>query len=229
MELQELDVSAFEPLVEHLSRQHKKSFTLGMTRKRAMNPDLSKQSWLDPKLYHMVMKFALSNIPSTFSFTSVQIHDSSMLLPRFDKHTGGSVWIVSFGSHTDGEIVLKRISGDVTYSIHHRPLIFTTFETDHYFKEFKGRRWVMAFYSLNHSQKYPMIRSLSDYEAVSREGQWVIAWHRMGEPTVYLSKKNGLPMPTNKKRQKEIAHVVTRNERFSKAQNLMLQAQEEKS
>jgi hypothetical protein len=102
-------------------------------------------------------------------------------------------------------------------------MIFDTSCTEHFFKEFEGRRWTIAFHSI--TSKIPMVRSLADYEAVVHDGSWVIAWYKQGEPTVYLSKKNGLPMPTNKRKVKEIPEVVILNKRFTAAQNLMLAAQ----
>ena len=148
-----------------------------------------------------------------------------MTHPKFDKSERGQSYIVAFGSYTDGEIVLKGCSGDVAHSIHHRPLLFDTSTTEHFFKEFKGRRLVMTFYTLRPPPKFPMLRSLNDYEAVFHDGQWVIAWYRQGEPTAYISKKNGLPMPTNKKKLKMAKPVAPYNPRFTAVQNLLLAAQ----
>lgn len=221
--LEEIDSSVFQPLVDHLSKQKRTATALGMTHKRSMAPDLSKHSWLDPRLYYLVMKYALVYLPIDFSFTTVQIHDSSMSYPKFDKQSRGSTYIVAFGSYINGEIVLKECSGDVEHNIRHRPMIFNTSTTEHFFKEFSGRRWTMAFHTIR--SKIPMVRSLSDYEAVCHDGSWAIAWYRQGEPTIYLSKKNGLPMPTNKRKIKEIAPEPIYNKRFTVAQNLMLSAQ----
>ena len=190
-----------------------------MIHRRSMAPDLSKNSWADPRAYYLIMKYALTNLPFEFTFTSALITDS---IPKFKKHAG-QTYIVGFGNYTDGDFVTKDVC-DTDHNIRHRPMIFDT-SVDHYFKEFKGTRWVMAFYTLAPT-KIPMIRSLSDYEAVVQDGKWVIAWYRTGEPAVYLSKKNGLPQPTNKKKVKEIRHEVIDNPRFTRAQNLLHRALE---
>jgi hypothetical protein len=168
------------------------------------------------------MKYALVYLPADFSFTTVQIHDSSMSYPKFDKQSRGSTYMVAFGSYVNGEIVLKGCSGDVEHNIRHRPMIFDTSCTEHFFKEFEGRRWTLAFHTIR--SKIPMVRSLRDYEAVCHDGSWVIAWYRQGESTVYLSKKNGLPMPTNKRKVKETPPAPIHDKRFTAVQNLMLAA-----
>jgi hypothetical protein len=56
------------------------------------------------------------------------------------------------------------------------------------------------------------------------DGQWVMAWHRKGEKTIYLSKRNGLPRPTNKKKIKEVKEPIINNPRLSDAQNLLQRA-----
>jgi hypothetical protein len=131
---------------------------------------------------------------------------------------------VAFGSYTGGELVLKNPT-DTEYNIRHRPILFDGSKIQHYTKEFTGRRWSIVFHTLVPPPKFPMIRKLEDYEAVCKDGQWVIAWYRQGEPTVYLSKKNGLAHPL-KGRKKVVADAalteVAYDLRLTAAQNLMM-------
>lgn len=233
-ELPEIDASAFSSLIEHLSNRKltiAKSQVLGIVRNRSESPDLSKCSWKDPKLHYLLMKFALMYLPSDFSFTSVQVNDSFMREAQFDRHNRGKTYIVAFGSFTGGEFVLKegdtpRVPpGDKEFNIRHRPLVFDANDMENYTKEFEGRRWSIVFYSLIPHPKFPMIRTLNDYEAVCKDSQYVIAWYRQGEPTIYLSKKNGLSIP--KKRKKKIVEKeeIVYDLRLTAAQNLMLYSQ----
>ena len=233
-ELPELDTSAFKPLIDHLSKNNipinkyrkavgiGRSQCFGMVRKRSMAPDLSRCSWMDAKLHYLLMKFALSYLPPGFTFTSIQVNESYTCSVHTDKHNQGESYIVAFGPYTGGELVLKE-GVDKEYNIKHRPLLFNGSTIEHYTKEFMGRRWSLVYHTLVSPVKFPMIRQLQDYEAVSKDGQWVIAWYRQGEPTVYLSKKNGLEHPL-KGRKKKLPEVIepAYNLRLTAAQNLML-------
>jgi hypothetical protein len=235
-ELPELDASAFQPLVDHLSKHNipinkyrkgvgiGRSQCYGMVRKRSLAPDLSRCSWMDPKLHYLLMKFALVNMPPGFTFTSVQVNDSYMCEAHFDKHNRGNSYIVAFGSYTGGELVLKE-GPDKEYNIRHRPMLFDGSQVEHYTKEFQGRRWSIVFHTLVPPSKFPMIRKLEDYEAVCKDGQWVIAWYRQGEPTLYLDKKNGLAHPLKGRTKKVVVQpMLAYDIRLTEAQNLMVRS-----
>jgi hypothetical protein len=231
-ELPELDASAFHQLLDHLSKKNiqmnkyrrgvgvGRSQCFGMVRKRSQAPDLSRQSWLDPRLHYLLIKFGLDNLPPGFTFTSVQVNDSYKCEAHFDKHNRGNSYIVAFGSYTGGELVLKD-GVDKEYNIRHRPLLFDGSKTEHYTKEFVGKRWSIVYHTLVSPPKFPMIRKLEDYEAVVKDGQYVIAWRKENE-TVYLSKKNGLPHPL-KGRKKVVTKPLVEDFGLSEAQNFMIQ------
>lgn len=232
--LPELDASAFHPLLEHLSKKNiqmnkyrrgvgiGRSQCFGMVRKRSMSPDLSRQSWLDPRLHYLLMKFALVNLPPDFTFTSIQVNDSYMCEAHFDKHNRGNSYIVAFGSYTGGELVLKD-NGDKEYNIRHRPMLFDGSLTEHYTKEFTGKRYSLVYHTLVPPTKFPMIRKLEDYEAVVKDGVWVIAWYKPGEATQYISKKNGLPHPLKGRKKEKPSKPMIEDSGMSEVQNFMIQ------
>jgi len=239
-ELAELDASAFQPLLDHLAKHQiqinkyrknvgvGRSQAFGMVRKRSMSPDLSRQSWLDPRLHYLLMKFGLMYLPPGFTFTSVQVNVNYTCAVHKDKHNSGQSYIVAFGSFTGGELVLKNPE-DKEYNIRHRPLLFNGSEIEHFTKEWVGNRYSIVYHTLIPPAKFPMIRQLSDYEAVVRDGVYVIAWYRQGEPTVYLSKKNGLPHPLKGRKKEKEKVEVAYDMTLTAAQNLMLRAKEENS
>jgi len=232
--LQELDASAFQPLLEHLSKKSiamnkyrknsglGRSVTFGMVRKRSLAPDLGRNSWLDPRLHYLLMKFALTNLPPDFTFTSIQVNESYMCEAHFDKNNRGNSYIVGFGPYTGGELVLKG-NGDTDYNIRHRPMLFDGSKVEHFTREFTGKRYSLVFHTLIPPLKFPMVRQLSDYEAVVKDGVWVIAWYKPGEPTVYLSKKNGLPHPLKGRKKEKPAKPLVEDSGMSEAQNFMIQ------
>lgn len=236
-ELPELDESAFRDLYTHLTSKNigmnkyrrgvgdGRSQTWGMVRKRSQAPDLSRQSWMDAKLHYLLMKFALVNVP--IPFTSVQVNDSYLCAAHKDKHNSGNSYIVGFGPYTGGELVLKNPT-DTEYNIRHRPVLFDGSKIEHFTKQFTGRRFTIVFFTLVSPAKFPMIRKLDDYEAVVVDGAWCIAWRQEGMPTVYLSKKNGLPHPLKgRKKPLPAPAELIEDPSLTQAQNLLLRSKKE--
>ena len=224
--MQELDDLAFRPLLDYLANSKQpQTQVLGLANRRGFAPDLSKRSWTDPRLYNLVMKFALVSLPPDYTFTSVQLIRGD---GKLDKQNKGRTYMVRFGSYTDGELVLKTPT-DTEHNIRHRPIIFNPVETAHFFKEHKGECWTIVFYTL--TTKIAPAHALSDYEAVFADGKWSIAFYRTGQPALYLSKKSGLPFISKKKEaerwsflggQKVVAEPEAPDDpKLSAAQNLM--------
>jgi len=236
LELPELDESAFKDLLAHLTDKRisvnryrskvgeGRSQAFGMVRKRSQAPDLSRQSWLDAKLHHLLMKFALVNV--TIPFTSIQVNDSYLCAPHKDTHNFGDSYIVGFGPYTGGELVLKNPT-DVEYNIRHRPILFNGSEIEHYTKQFTGRRFTIVYHTLVSPPKFPMIRKLEDYEAVVVDGSYVIAWRRDREPTMYLDKKNGLPHPLKGRKKIKTPKEPPQESSLTQFQELMLKSHSE--
>ena len=111
---------------------------------------------------------------------------------------------------------------DKDYNIRHRPLLFDGSKLEHYTKEFTGKRWSIVYHTLVPPAKFPMIRKLEDYEAVVKDGQYVIAWRKELE-TVYLSKKNGLPHPLKGRKKEKPTKPLIEDSGLSEAQNFMIQ------
>ena len=226
MELPELDESAFRPIMNHLNKKHiqmLRSKTFGIIRIPSTAPGISKHSYQDPELYHLLMKFALLfvNIP----FTTVQISASSVDKESKIKHSKGPCYTVAFGQYTGGELVLKNSADvDVEYNIHRRPMVFDPTSTEHYAKEFKGKRWTMVYYTLAEPLKFPCTVKLSDFDPVVVDGVWSIAWRREGRTTVYLNKKNGLPQSIKSKKSAPIEEPDESDPNLSGPQNLMILA-----
>ena len=227
--MEELDSSAFRGLLDYLATERQPaSQTLGMAFRRGEPPDLSKRSWTQPRLYHLVMKFALVCLPADFPFTSAQLFIGDR---KFDSHNKGLTYIVRFGSYTGGELVLQT-PNDTEHNIRHRPMIFNCTEIEHYFKESEGTPWTLVFYTL--TTKHAPIRKLSDYEAVYESNKWSIALHQPGHPITYLSKKLGIPYMAKKKEEEQRAFLgplkkvkpepVVDDARYSAAQNLMMRS-----
>ena len=235
-ELAELDPSAFTALIAHLTdhsipmNKYRKgvgdgrSQTFGIVRKRSLAPDLARNSWNDPKLHYLLMLFARQHVP--IEFTSIQVNDSLKCARHTDKHNVGESYIVGFGAYQGGALVLHLPDGQKEFNIRHRPLLFDGSKIEHETDAFTGRRWSLVFHTQESPKKFPAVRTLRDYEAITRDGGYVIAFYRDGMCTEYLSKKNGLPHPL-KGRKKAKPEVIEQayNPLMTPAQNLILASQ----
>lgn len=230
-ELTELNPSAFSDLLEHLSkkniainkyRNHSgigRSQCFGIVNKRGLPPSLSRQSWLDPKLHDLLMRFARLNLPDDLQFTSIQVNCNYKCLPHQDKGNEGTSYIVGFGAYTGGELKLKDIG---SFNIRHRPLLFDGSQIEHETMDYEGTRYTLVYHTIK-KKKHP-IPSLNDFEAKVVDGSWVIAWYQTGLPTQYLSKKNGLPHPLKARKKKVVQEVQEEDDGLTPAQQLMMTA-----
>ena len=199
-QLQELDEYAFKDLREYLSNNKIKSGVYGMDK-----TDISRNSWLHPRLLYLLQKYALVHVP--IPFTSIKVNVSK---PAKIK---GLSYIVSFGNYTGGELVIDGQD----YNIWHRPMVINGSDIKHTVKPFRGKSWSIVFYTNNLT-----VRKLSDYEPVVVDGKWVLA-SRIDE--VYLDKDNP---PLKDGPQTTVPEPVLDdyNSRLTPAQNLMLRFKE---
>tara|TARA_R110000868_G_C10634420_1_gene743513 strand:- start:21 stop:734 length:714 start_codon:yes stop_codon:yes gene_type:complete len=227
--MNEIDELFFRHIVDHLSStKQPMNQIFGIEHKPGSHPDLSKRSIADPKLYHLLMKFAIGNLPFDFTYSSIQLIKD---IGKLDKHNKGPSFIVRFGNYTEGDFVLKT-PYDTQYNIRHRPMIFDPSKTEYYFKESEGGSWTLVYYTLSSKHIY---KSLREYEPICNDGKWLIAMYRTGQETLYLNKKNGLPLHLSKKKESEKWSFAGSKKpekpegpvddvRFSAAQNLMMRS-----
>lgn len=234
--LPELDESAFRLIDEHLKTKklqvnryrgkvgEGKSQCFGMVGKRSMPPDLSRQSWLDPRLHGLLMDFGRMYVP--IPFTSIQVNDSFRCKAHKDKGNVGQSYIVAFGNFQGGELVLDISGVKTSHNIRHRPILFDGSQIEHETSEFTGRRISIVYHTIKSKPNLPMVRQLSEYETVVVSGVWMIACRYPGQPVFYLGPKKGLPHPlkNRKKKEPETVKVVVNIPGLSKAQTLMAQA-----
>jgi hypothetical protein len=161
----------------------------GIVSKRSQAPDLSRQSWLHPKLHHLLMQFAEIYVKPYVSFTSIQVNVNYPCKPHKDISNVGDSYIVAFGDYRGGQLCIE----DANYNIDRRGLLFNGSEHLHWTREWTGNRISLVFHTLK--PRFPMLRQLSDYTAVEHEGVWKIRYLNDAGETVFLTSKNGLPHP----------------------------------
>ena len=192
MELPELDDSAFRDLSNHL-RNRKSGGLYGLNKN-----EFSRPSIVDPKLYHLLMKFALVNV--TIPFTTIRINGKP---PKKCKE----YYVVGFGSYTGGEMKIANRN----YDIWHRPLIVREGAEA---LPASGKKWTLTFYSVETTKK------LDDYEAVVVDDKWLIAQRRDGQPPLYLMVEKRM----RKIKEEDEEEEEEGDSNMTDAQNLMIRA-----
>ena len=218
-ELQELDESAFRGLREYLDAHPGGAF--GIAKRHNNPPSLSKRSWVDAYMYHLLMVFARQYV--TVPFTSIWVDKNQCKIPKHFGH----LYIVGFGKG-DCEVMIGEVGAQKKFNIKHRPLLLNANRSPVTTVPSSVDRYFLTYYVLPPAGTPPVINSpsmLDKFEAVFRDGKYVIAHHKDGEPTEYVSKD--APLWKNKQRVKKLVtfqDAFVGNESFNAAQNLLLRA-----
>jgi len=138
------------------------------------------------------MKFAEQYVP--IAFTSIQVNDSFVCNPHKDINNKGLSYIVGFGDYSGGLLKLHLEPEPIEIDIR-TPHLFNGSEILHSTTPFTGRRFSLVFHTLVAPDRFPLVKSLSQYKAIQKEGRWVIEYTDVSGAVSYLSIKNGLPHP----------------------------------
>ena len=162
---------------------------LGIVSKRSSPPDLSRQSWLHPRLHFLLMQFAEKYVRQHIDFTSIQVNCNYNCAPHKDTGNVGESYIVAFGNYLGGQICIE----EADYNIELRGLLFDGSKHMHWTKQWSGDRYSIVFHTLK--PRFPIVRPLGHYTAVKHEGIWKIVYLDDEGNHQYLWKGNGLPHP----------------------------------
>ena len=201
-----------------------RSQCFGLVRKRSLAPDLSRQSWLDPYLHHLLMEYGRQYVP--VPFTSVQVNQNYKCAEHKDKHNSGNSYIIGFGDYEGGDLILDLSGSKTKFNIKYRPLLFNGAEILHSTDDFTGNRFTIVYHTLVAPERFPIVHSLECYEAVAISGHYMIAVRYPGQEVFYLGPKKGLPHPLagRKKAKKETPEPVPVIVGLNTAQNLLANA-----
>jgi len=166
-----------------------RSQAFGIVNRRCLPPDYSRQNWIRPYLYHLLLEFGKKFVP--ISFNSIIVNQNYKSDPHRDKNNKGNSFLVAFGSYTGGE--LKILEGDLSgnYNINCTPIITDFSKVLHSVEDFVGDRYSLVYYYFETSRSIPLPPS-----SVRKEGtKW---FFYRGEEKI--TKKQGLPHPLRRKR-----------------------------
>jgi len=160
------------------------SQTFGIVNRRSLAPDYSRNNWIRPDLYHLLLEFAQKYV--TIPFNSITVNYNYKAQKHRDKNNKGDSYLVAFGDYVGGQ--LKILEGDLSgcYNICCNPVITDFSKVYHEVEDFTGERYSLVFYTFESSRTIP----LPPWELRQEEGKW---WfYRDG---IKITKQTGLPHP----------------------------------
>lgn len=185
-ELQQISADEFKEILGHLSkhRTRQRKLRFGLERISRKEEHISRASYRDPRLYYLLMKFA--RVHCSIDFTTIDVWENQPINWKTEKCFEGESMVIGFGTFSGYDLVLKNSEKSVL--INFAPVILDQSDFVDHQQDGSGSAFFLHFRKLANCQK-----QLADFDAVIYMGEWCIAWYRNGAPTVFLSKKNGLP------------------------------------
>lgn len=167
---------------------------LGIVGKRCLPPDLSRQSWLHPKLHQLLIDFGKKYVDQHIKYTSIQVNVNFPCKPHKDINNVGESYIVAFGSYIGGELNINGFD----YNIHQRGLLFDGSQLEHYTKQWVcGSRYSIVYHSLAPKNRFGgIIPQISDFK-VFVDSDGITKIKRIADGLI-LTKDSGLPHPLKK-------------------------------
>ena len=176
---------------------------LGIVGKRCLPPDLSRQSWLHPRLHKLLHDFGEQYVRPHINWTSVQVNVNFSCAPHKDVGNMGESYIVGLGNYVNGELMVE----DFPYDINYRGLLFDGSQRVHSTRDWRGYRVTLVYHTLEPKARFGgIVPAWSDFEAVEHEGKWKM--RRVSDGALFW-KGHGLPHPLkNKTKESSDAQTV---------------------
>lgn len=130
-----------------------RSQAFGVVGRRGLPPDYSRNSWLRPYLYKLLLEFGAKHI--THPFTSITVNQNYKAAPHRDKGNVGISTVVAFGEYEGGE--LEIFEGEKKGVWDARQPVVTDFSKAlHSVRDFTGNRYSLVFYTAKKSENLPL-------------------------------------------------------------------------
>jgi hypothetical protein len=138
-----------QPLPENKYRNKSgagRSQAFGLTNRRCLPPDYSRNCWTRPYLYKLLLDFGKEYVD--LSFNAITVNQDYQAQPHRDKGNKGESFLVAFGEYENGE--LNILEGDLSgsYNIRHNPIKTDFSKVLHSVSDFSGHRYSLVYYTL---------------------------------------------------------------------------------
>jgi len=123
-----------------------RSQAFGIIRRWSYRPHLSRNTWMRPKLWQLLLDFATKHV--TIPWDGCTVNDSYTSAPHRDKGNQGFSYTVSFGDFTGGALCIQEGESHKEVDTRHKGYLFNGAENTHWTAPFTGRRFCLVFYSI---------------------------------------------------------------------------------
>ena len=208
--------SAFSEIIQELERQPiaenkyrdvagaGRSQTFGIVNKRSSPDDYSRQNWLRPYLYKLLLDFGAKWVDVPFN--SITVNQNYQASPHRDKTNCGESFLVAFGTYTGGELEILEGEKKGCYDICGTPIKADFSKILHQVKPFEGQRYSLVFYTHTSKKKYKNPPApLPPFSLKEEDGKW---FFYRGEEKI--TRKNGLPHPLRNRKKKNNEYSFTK-------------------
>lgn len=162
-----------------------RSQAFGIVNKRSMPPDYSRQNWLRPKLYKLLLDFGQKYVD--ISYNSITVNQNYAADKHYDKNNIGNSYLVAFGDYHGGELEIHEGDLSGVHDIAYKPIRGDFSKMLHSVREFDGERFSLVYYTFARNGVIPSLPPCS-----VREENGEYFFYR-GD--VKITKENGLPHP----------------------------------
>ena len=174
-----------------------RSQTFGLVNRRCLAPDYSRQCWMRPRLYQLLLEFAKKYV--TIPWTSITVNQNYEAKKHKDRGNIGVSWLVAFGDYTGGELALYKDNKELL-DIRCKPVIDDFSKVWHGVEPFSGNRYSLVFYTLNN--KGIDISSIPAPSVVYEKGRYLF---KRGDEVI----SKGLAHPLRGRKKKDEAPQIS--------------------
>ena len=117
----------------------------GVVGRRSLPPDYSRNCWLRPFLYQLLIEFGYKNVP--FSFNAITVNQDYQADKHRDKHNVGPSFLVAFGMYEGGDLEIHEGDLSGVHNINCKPIITDFSKVYHSVNDFIGTRYSLVYYN----------------------------------------------------------------------------------
>ena len=185
-----------QPISENKYRNQSgegRSQAFGVVGKRSLPDDYSRQNWMRPYLFKLLLDFGNQYVRD-ISWNAITVNQNYRANKHRDKNNDGKSFLVAFGDYQGGN--LKILEGDLSgsHDIAYKPIVADFSKMYHEVEEFTGERYSLVFYKYKSKRTVP----LPPCSVRLVDKKWVFF---RGEQAI--TRKDGLPHPLKGRKKSE--------------------------
>jgi len=158
------------PLYKNAEREtagEGRSQAFHIVNRRRVPPDYSRNCWIRPYLYKLILDFASKHVD--ISWNGVMLNQNYQAAKHRDRGNVGISYLVAFGNYTGGNLKVYEGPFEGSHNIKNTPIKMDFSTTFHSVEPFEGNRYSLVFYTL----KKPVPPTVPPASVVKIEDKWV--------------------------------------------------------